>query len=147
MVAIADELSDARGGHLGVFLCEIHRHLAHEHILALATATEHVLLRHVEVIAHLLENIVDGERMIVHLHRTLDNPFGKVHIHITVIHHRISQERIDDTLKVAHTATCRLGDIADDILRNLQSVATALVLENIHAQFHIRLLHLGDKSA
>ena len=147
MVAVADELTNAGCRHLGVFLRKIHRHLAHKDILALATATEHVLLGDIEMTAHLVENVVDGERMVVHLHCTLDDSLCQVHVDITIIYHGICQERINHSLKVAHTAACRLGDISDYILGNLQSVATALVLEDIHAQLHIGLLHLGNQSA
>ena len=86
MVAVANELTNARGGHLGVFLGEIHRHLAHKDIIALATATEDVLLGDIIMVAHLLKDIIHGEGMIVNLHRTLDDTLGKTHINIAVIH-------------------------------------------------------------
>ena len=99
------------------------------------------------MIAYLFEDVIDGERMIVHLDSTLDDPLGQMHVNIAIIHHRICQKRVNHTLKVAHASPGCLGNISYYILGNLQSVATTLVLEDIHTQLHIRFLHLGNKTA
>ena len=54
VVAVADELSDTGGCHLGVFLSEIHRYLAHLHIVATAALAGDMTLLNVVVLADLL---------------------------------------------------------------------------------------------
>ena len=99
------------------------------------------------MIAYLFEDVINSERMIVHLDSTLDDPLGQMHVNIAIIHHRICQKRINHSLEVAHASPGCLGNISYYILGNLQSVATTLVLEDIHAQLHIRFLHLSNKTA
>ena len=126
VVAVAYQLANARGRHLGVLLREVHGYLPRQHIVALAAAAENVLCGHVEVGAHLLENVVDGERPVVYLHRALYHPLGQTHVDVAVIHHRVGQERVDHALKVAHAAVGRRGNEGDYVGRYLQSVAPAL---------------------
>ena len=98
------------------------------------------------MVAHLLQNIVNGQRFVVHLHGTLDDALCQTHVDIGIVDHAISQQRIDDTLQVAYTAIGRLCNEADDILRNLQTVTTTLCMQDIHAQLHIGLLQLCNQT-
>ena len=98
MVAPADELSNARTGHLRVLLCQIHRHLTGLHIFALAALAEHVLLGDTEVAAYFLEDVVDGERVVVCLHGTLDDALGQMHVNMGVVDDAVGHERVDDAL-------------------------------------------------
>ena len=70
------------------------------------------------MITYLIDDIVNGERMIVYLHSTLDDTLRQPHIDVTVINHRIGQERVDDAFQIAHTAVGCAGNIADDILES-----------------------------
>ena len=98
------------------------------------------------MIANLLENIVDRKRMVIHLHGTLDDALGQLHIDIRVIDNRISHQGVDHTLKIAHTAVSSVSNKLDDICRYLQTVATALGIEDIDAQLSIGLLKLSNQS-
>ena len=69
------------------------------------------------------------------------------HIDVAVINHRIGQERVDDAFQIAHTAVGCAGNIADDILGNLQSVATTLRVEDINTECDVGLLQLCYQSA
>ena len=82
VVAPANKLADARSRHLGVLLCQIHRHLTHLYIVALAALAEHVLLTHAIVAAHHFENIIDGERMVVYLDGPLDDTLSQMHVDV-----------------------------------------------------------------
>ena len=115
VVAVADELSNTTRRHLRVLLSQIHRHLTHLYVVALAALAEHLTLLDIVVATYLLENLVDGERMVVHLDSALD-------------------------------AISRLSNILDDVGRNLQTVSTALGIENIFTKLHIRLLQFGNQS-
>ena len=95
---------------------------------------------------YLLENLVDGERMVVHLDSALDDALGQTHIDIRIIDNGISHQRIDHALQVTHTAISRLSNILDDVGRNLQTVSTALGIENIFTKLHVRLLQFGNQS-
>ena len=118
MIAAANELSDTRSWHLGVLLGQIHRYLAHLYIIALATLAEHILLTYAIVIANLLQDIVDGERMVVHLDCTLDDTLGQLHIEIRIVPDRVSHQRVNYTLKVANATIGSLSNKLDDITGN-----------------------------
>ena len=98
------------------------------------------------MIANLLENIVDRKRVVIHLHGTLDDALGQLHIDIRVIDNRISHQGVDHTLKIAHTAVSSVSNKLDDICRYLQTVATAFGIEDIDAQLSIGLLKLSNQS-
>ena len=147
MVAVAYELSDTRSWHLGILLGKIHRHLTNYHIIAFAAATEHILLCHIIVIAHLIQYIVYRQRMVVYLYGTLDNALGQTHVYIAVVDYGIGHQRVDDSFKITYTAVGRLCNKPDDIYRNLKSVTAALRAQDVHAELCIRLLELGCKPA
>ena len=147
VVATADELTDARSGHLGIFLGKIHRNLAHKDVVALAALAEDVLLRHVVVVADFLQDVVDGQRLVIDLHGTLDDALCQSHVDIGVIDDAIGQQGVDDALEVAHGAVGSLGDELDDVSGNLQTVAQALGIEDVDAQLGVGLLQLGNESA
>ena len=63
MIAVTNQLADTSSRHLSIFLCQIHRNLAHLHIVAPTTLAEDMLLGNVIVLAYLLKDIVDGKRM------------------------------------------------------------------------------------
>ena len=123
VVAVADELSDATGGHLRIFLSQIHRHLTHLHKVAFAALAEHLTLLDIVVTAHLLEDLVNSERMVIYLDGTLDDALGQTHIDIR-----------------------SFSNILDDVGRNLQTVATTLGTENIFTKLHIRFFQFGNQS-
>ena len=63
-----------------------------------------------------------------------------------VIDDGISHQRVHHTLQVANAAIGCLSDILDDIGWNLQTVTTALGIEDVDAQLHIGLLEFGDQT-
>ena len=97
--------------------------------------------------ANLIKDIIDGERMVINLNGTLDDALGQLHINVGVIHDRISHQRVDHTLQIAHATISSLSDILDHIYRYLQTIALALGVQDIHAQLHVGLLELGYQSA
>ncbi len=99
------------------------------------------------MVAHRIENIVDGQRMVVNLHGTLDDALGQPHIDIAVVDHRIGHQRVHHTLQVAHTAIGGLCDKPNHIRGNLQAITLDLALKDINAQLHIGLLQLGNQTA
>ena len=46
------------------------------------------------MMANRFNNIIDGERLIIHLHRTLDDAFGKTDINAAVINNAVSQDSL-----------------------------------------------------
>ena len=74
VVASADELSYPRGRHLGVFLREIHRHLARHNVVALAAAAHYGRGGYVEMVANGVEDVVHSERFVVYFYGALYNP-------------------------------------------------------------------------
>ena len=61
---------------------------------------------------------------------------------MTVVHDAISQQTIDSTLQITHTAIAGLSNKGHNIIRNLQTIATNLVADNIFTQLHIWLFKL-----
>lgn len=147
VVAASNELSDAACRHLGIFLCEIHRHLTDNDIVTLARTAENILLLNTIVMANLLHDIINSERFVVYLDSTLDDTLGQTQVDIGVVDNGIGQQRIDDTFKVAHGTIGGLGNILDDVVGNLQSVATAFGIEDVLAQLYVRLFELGNEAA
>lgn len=144
VVAVADELADATGGHLGVFLCKIHRHLARRYKVALAALGTHLSLSDVVVVANLFHDVVDGERTVVDLDGTLDDTLSQLHIDVAVIDDGVGHQRVDHTLQVAHAATGRLSNEGDDVIGYLQAVTTDLVTQDVYAQLTVGLLQRSD---
>ena len=147
VVAPSYELSDACSGHLGVFLGEVHGYLSDLYQLALAALAEYVLLGDTVVVAHGLEDVVDGQRMIVDLHCTLNNTLGQMHVDGRVIDDRVGHERVDHALQIAHRSIGCMCDILNDIGRDLQAVTTAFRIENVDAKLLVRLFQFGNESA
>src|SRR5574344_8493 len=85
MIAPADQQTDARSRHLGIFLCKVHRDLTHCYIFTLAALAEHISGCHVIMAAYSLKYIIDSQRTVVYLNSTFDNPLGKLHIYVTVV--------------------------------------------------------------
>ena len=127
VVATANQLSDTTCGHLRVFLSQIHRDLAHLHEIALAALAEHILLTYTIMVANFLEDIIDGQRVVVYLDSTLDDSLCQAHIHIRVVNDRIGHQGVDYALKIAHAAIGRLCDILDQAR---QSVRRRIVSAN-----------------
>ena len=86
VIAVANQLTYTPRWHLRVLLGKVHRHLANLHIVTLAALAEHVLLGDVIMLADLLNDIVDGQRMVVNLHGTLDDALCQPHIHARIIY-------------------------------------------------------------
>ena len=99
------------------------------------------------MVANLLDNIIDGERMIINLNSTLDYTLGQSHIYIRIIHDRICHKRVYNTLEVAHAAIGCLSDKLDYIKGNLKTVALTLSIQNVDTQLWIGLFQLGYQSA
>lgn len=140
VVAVADELADAAGRHLGVFLSKIHRYLTGHHIVALAALRAHLRLRDIVVVAHLLHDVVDSERTVVDLDSTLDDTLSQLHVDVAVINNGVGHQRVDHTLQVSYAATGRLCDESNDIVGNLQSIAADLAAQDVDAQLAVGLL-------
>lgn len=98
MIAITNEFADSRSRHFGIFLCQIHRYLSCHDIITLTALAVHGSNRHIIMMANRFNNIIDGERLIIHLHRTLDDAFGKTDINAAVINNAVSQKTIDGSL-------------------------------------------------
>ena len=101
----------------------------------------------ISVIANLLKDIIDGQRMVVHLDGTLDDTLSQTHIHIRVVDNRISHQRVHHTFQVTHATIGRFCNILDHLCRNLQTVTTALRIQDIHTQLHIGLFKFGNETA
>ena len=146
MIAVANQLTNTSSRHLCVFLCQIHRNLTHLHIVASTALAEDMLLGDVIVLANLLKDIVDGERMVVDLHGTLDNALSQIHVNIRIVDNRIGHQRVHHTFQVAYAAIDGLSNILNDIGRNLQTIATTLGIQDIDAELYRRLLQLSDET-
>ena len=146
VVAVANELSDAAGRHLRVFLSQVHRPLTSQHIVALSALGVDLFGRYVVMAAHLIEYVVDGKRMVVDLNRSLDDAFGQSHVDLAVVNNGVCHERVDDPLQVAHAAIGCLRDELDDVARYAQSVASYLIFQDIDAKLRVRFLQFGDET-
>ena len=143
MIAVADQLADTSCRHLRILLSEVHRHLTDLHQITLTAFTGHLTLLDIVMTAHLLKDLINGERMVVDLHSPFDDTLSQTHVHIGVVDNGISHQRVDDSLKIADAAVGCLCNILDDIGRNLQTITTALRMEDIDTQLHIRFLQFG----
>ena len=146
MVALTNEETNARSGHLGVLLSQIHSHLTYLHKLTLATLANHLLLGDAKVLTQVFHDVINGQRMVVYLDRAFDDAFGQMHVDIRVIDDAIGHERIQYTFQVAYRTIGCLGNIGDDVGRNLQTVATAFRVQDIDTQLCVGLFELCNKS-
>ena len=78
--------------------------------------------------AHLFQNIIYSQRLIVNLDGTLYDTLSQMYINIGIIHHAISQQLVDNTFQIAHTSISAFSDKLDDILRYLQTIAATFRL-------------------
>ena len=147
VIAVTNQLADTGSRHLGVFLSQIHRDLTHLHVVTPTALADNQMLGDIEVLAHLLKDIVDRERMVVDLHSTLDDTLCQTHINIGVIDNRIGHQRIDHALQFAHTTIAGLSDILNHRSRNLQTVTTALGIQDVDAELHRRFLQFSNQTA
>lgn len=146
VVAVANELSDAAGRHLRVFLSQVHRHLTSQHIVALSALGVDLFGRYVVMAAHLIEYVVDGKRVVVDLNRSLDDALSQSHVYLAVVNNGVGHERVDDPLQVAHAAIGSFRDKLDDVARYAQSVASYLIFQDIDAKLRVRFLQFGDEA-
>ena len=144
MVAPANKFSYAAGRHLGVFLSQIHRHLARHNQVALAAFAAHGRHANVEMIAHLLQNVVYGKWRIVYLHSPFNHPFGQPHVDVAVIHHRISHQTVDNPFQVAHTSVSRFGNKLRNFGRYFQSIAAYFGVQYVYTELFIGLFQFGN---
>ena len=89
------------------------------------------------MIAHFVDNIIDGERFVVYLDSTHHHPTRQFHVDIAVIDHRISHERIDDAFQVSHTTIGRVGNILNHLFREIESVVLYFAVQDVAAELHI----------
>ena len=146
MVTSTNELSYAAGRHLRVLLSQIHGNLAHQHIVTFARTAKHMLLTDTVMVTYLIQNLINGQRFVINLHGALNNTLSQSHVDIGVVNHAICQQRVDNTLQVAHAAIGCLGDKLDDIPRNIQAVTTAFCSQDILAKLYVRLFQLSYQS-
>ena len=107
---------------------------------ALAALAFHSGLGNVEVCAHLVHDVVHGERLVVYLNRPAYHPVGQPHVYVAVVHHTVSHKRVDDPLQVAHAAIGRLGDKLYHVIGYAQPVTAYLAAQDVYTQLHIGLL-------
>ena len=130
-----------------MLLSQVHSNLTSLNKITLTTLAEHILLVYTIVLAHLLYDIVDGERMVIYLYSTLDNALSQLHIDIRIINDRISHQRVHHTLQVTNTTICSLSNKLDYISRNFQSVALTLCTQDVYTQLWVWFLKLSNQSA
>ena len=99
------------------------------------------------MLANALDNLVDSERLLVHLHRTLDDALRKLHVYLAVVYNAISHERVDNALQFTNRSVSCRSDELYNVLRYVQPVVLYLSTQDICTKLHVRLLHLGDKTA
>lgn len=147
VVAATYQFAYAAGGHLGIFLCQEHRHLACHHIVAFAAAAVYLGHGNVEVVAHAVNNIVNGEGLFVNLYGTFYHTFSQAQVNLAVVNNAESHERVDHALQVANRAIGILGNIFYHVFWYLQPVAIHLFVKYIHAQLHVGALERSYQSA
>ena len=148
MIAITNEFAHPGSRHLDEFLSHEHRHLTRLHVLTLAALAVDCSHRYLVMIADRLHDFIKGEHLValLNLDGTLDDTLSQSDIDAAVIYDTVSQQTIDGTLEITHTAVAGLCDEGNHILRNLQSILAHLVAHDIDAEFHIRLLQLRHQS-
>ena len=92
MVAVANKLANAARGHLGVFLREIHRHLARHHIIALTALRVDLRGSDIIMLANLLKDIVHGKRAVVNLHGALHHSLCQAHVDVAIVNDGIGHQ-------------------------------------------------------
>ena len=81
--------------HLGVFLCQIYRHLTSHNVVFLSAAAVDVGRRNIVVLANAFDDVVYRKRIFLYLYRALDYALGKLHVNVAVVNYAVSHERID----------------------------------------------------
>ena len=71
---------------------------------------------------------------------------GKLQVDVAVVDGRVGHQRHDDTFEVAYAGIHVLGNVADYIFGEFQSVAAYLVAQNVFAQFEVGLFNFGGQS-
>src|SRR5574344_1762119 len=87
---------------------------------------------------NLLYDIIYRQRLVIHLHGSLDNAFCQADINSAVIHNAISQQTIDGTLQITHTAITGLSNETNNLLGDFQAITTYLIAQDIHTELLVR---------
>ena len=90
MISITNEFANSGSWHLGIFLCQVHRHLSSHHILTLTTLTVDGSSGHIVMRTNLLHDVIDSQRFVIHLDGSLDDTLCQSDVNITIIHDAIS---------------------------------------------------------
>lgn len=99
MITITNKFADSRSRHFGIFLCQIHRYLSCHDIITLTALAVHGSNRYIIMMANRFNDIIDGERLIIHLHRTLDDALRRTDINAAVINDAVSRKTVDGSCK------------------------------------------------
>ena len=83
MITVSDKTADAGCRHLGIFLGEIHRHLAGEGKVCLAGGGEDLLLADLKDSADGLEDVVGRQGAALDGDRPTDDPSGGLEVHLS----------------------------------------------------------------
>ena len=94
-----------------------------------------------------VENLIDGEWFVINLHGTLYDSLGQTHVHHAVVNHRIGQQRVDNSLQIAHASIGRLCDVLHYVVGNLKTVALNLAVQDVDTKLQVGFLQLCNQSA
>lgn len=143
MVAPTDTAANLAVRHLCVFMAEIHRELAGFDDGLLAALAHHLALLGAEMLANGRNDVVNGEFFSLHVDNAGHDAGGQMEVDIAVVVDGIGHNAIDNAFQLSHTALGILCDILHHFIRECQTVAAYLRLEDGLAQLRVGLFHLG----
>lgn len=144
VVAPAEFLADLRLAHLGVLLGKVHGELAHEDDVGLAALLNDFALLHLEMLAEVLEDVLEGDIVAGEVDYASHNTLGKSEVYFAVVHHAEGHQAVDDALEVAHVISDVFGNIIDHIGGEAQTRAPYLGGNDVAAQHDVGAVHLHD---
>ncbi len=99
------------------------------------------------MMANRFNDIIDGERLIIHLHRTLDDALRQTDINAAVINDAVSQKTIDGSCK-SRTLPLQVWAMKEMTSTGIFKPSRRILLLRISTHNWIfRLLQLADQSA
>ena len=147
MVAATNHLTYAYGRNLGIFLCEVHRHLTRHDKLALAAAAVDIVDGDVEMVAHSTDDLFHGDvLLLLHLNRAFEHLLSHRHVYATLVDHREGLKHVEHALKVAHRAVGVAGYKLGHIARYVEILLIDVLAEDVHAQLSVGTLQRRNES-
>jgi len=138
--AVQSDVGERRLGHL---LGEVHGNLSGLNDFALSGLALEELDGQVEVVAHHLLDVVDADLAGGVLDKLVDHVLGQIQGDRFAVQACLRHERNQRAFELTHVGRDAVGEVLDDLTRQLDAVGVHLLFQDGHARFQRGNLEVG----